>query len=613
MFKIEPFETLASFQNQINEVIYNPTRNTLLILSGNEIVNLELEGNKIPIALPDEIKVRKNLSKLFYKATKNLMAIIFDDSLYVLDLNAGEITFKTKCKTDKKNFSFNKVGNIIAFNESNSKIQISWLKEKRKKVIKDIDDLNELIFSQDTINFPFLIALGEETSIISYDNGKILSRIYFPSKQGIFTKNGDRLFLLGKETNSIRVYQSHKLDSDPKILNEILPKLRGIHSILLTPDDRILVGLSSEGLELWDITIPEQEVSLIWSKKQKKIINGIFFPNGQLFTSNSSGEIIIWNEPFILEDIRGVFKKFNDKVEEIKVEFRRIPQWVIDGNIDTLERMDLETVERIFKETKNIVDPPILLRFQPPDFSYWVEEVFKEDIILLSRIEEKSVESLKILEDHVQKLRKKFDEKRERHQRMLERCIFYLKSFATGTKVPIEQIANYLSVSSDEVTTFLRLLEREKRLPPGRLVSNIFGRLDFVSGYETVVSSNLQIEKTDIYSCYYCANSIISVDTHCTSCQKEVLKCKSCNIPITRNQEKIDCKYCNNAFHFLCYIDKVKVFSRCPHCKKELTKDEVENQFYKDTKEKARVSSSLGRMLQIKKSIKKENKNPFDF
>ena len=71
MFKIEPFEILTSFQNQISQMIYNPTRNTLLILSGNEVFNLMLEGSKTPINLPEEVNYYSVSNKLSHSQPRS--------------------------------------------------------------------------------------------------------------------------------------------------------------------------------------------------------------------------------------------------------------------------------------------------------------------------------------------------------------------------------------------------------------------------------------------------------------------------------------------------------------------------------------------------------------
>ncbi|OLS25977.1 MAG: hypothetical protein HeimC3_12510 [Candidatus Heimdallarchaeota archaeon LC_3] len=613
MYNNEISKIFFSDEKEINEIIYNPNKNNIILLSSNKNRTIDFEGNlSSPMIFPDEVKIKKIIHKSYFHPSRKLFTLNYDESICIFNLNSKEMVFQNKYKADEKIFAINKPGTMISFKEDNNKLQIIWLGEKKKKTVKIDEKINDIVFSPDSVNYRFLLVIGEDILVIPYDTGKIASKMFFSGKKGIFTSSGDRLFILGKETNTIRIYQTHKLDSNPKMLNEIYPKLRSTQTILLTPDNRILVALSPDGIELWDITIPEQEISLIWTKKVSNFVNGFFLPNGQLVTSSASRELSLWNESFLLEDIREIFKNFADKIEEIKIDLRRIPQWVIDGDIKNLGMMELENIERNLNEVKKIVDPPIISRFQPPNFPYWVDEVFSDEIAIFTRIEANSNNSITLLDQEVTKQHQQLQEKLERYQRIVDRCIFYLKSFAHGTKVQTEQISNYLSISSEETIKLLNKLEREKKLPPGRLVSNLFGRLDFISGYETVGTNHL-IERSDSFSCYYCANSINSIDTHCTNCQKEILRCKSCNVPVTRNQEKIDCNFCKETFHYLCYKGKVKIFHRCPHCKTEITKEQVEIQFYSDNKKNAQISSSLGRMLQIKKNIKKEEKNPFDF
>ncbi|MFW9930901.1 MAG: hypothetical protein ACFFD1_16050, partial [Candidatus Thorarchaeota archaeon] len=513
------------------------------------------------------------------------------------------------CDNPIRLIAFSSSGDLIAFEEETNKITILKIDTKEKKQIKIRIRISSIIFHPNIINEPYLFVLGNVFVIIDINKMKIVHSIDKNIKNGIITKKGDRLFGLNHESTTIDVYNLQKMGKQVDLITQIVPKLSTFHSIFISPDDRILIGLSTLGIELWDITIPGQEISLIWSKNISNIKMIEFLPNGWFYGLDNSKNLFLWSEALFLDEIRRIFQKFHENLEKFRQDYRKIPQWILDKKIDSINNSDIPLIESSLVNVKFIIEPPILNRFSPPNYPFWVKEVFIDELFSIKRLEEQVFDSMSLFQETVEAEKKKLMKKAEIHRYLINRCQFYLQSLTNGTKLSMNKLADYLSLTEQETLTLIKDLDENHQLIHGKILKDIFGRIEYIAGGNEYLDSTTLENPT----CFFCAAEIRESEKNCPECHKNIPYCSLCSKIISKRQDKLACAHCNVIFHDTCLKDKVRLFKRCPSCKTITSLEELEHRFKEEAEKKIRLRSSLGKMIELEKNIQFNKEETFDF
>ncbi|MBK5112659.1 MAG: hypothetical protein JJE41_03450 [Candidatus Heimdallarchaeota archaeon] len=77
-------------------------------------------------------------------------------------------------------------------------------------------------------------------------------------------------------------------------------------------------------------------------------------------------------------------------------------------------------------------------------------------------------------------------------------------------------------------------------------------------------------EKTKYYACYFCGEPLERETTICTACEKDILICIVCKLPISFGDELGKCSLCEGLAHYVHFHEWIKVMVYCPNCSKNI-------------------------------------------
>ncbi|MCF2144834.1 MAG: tetratricopeptide repeat protein, partial [Candidatus Heimdallarchaeota archaeon] len=81
--------------------------------------------------------------------------------------------------------------------------------------------------------------------------------------------------------------------------------------------------------------------------------------------------------------------------------------------------------------------------------------------------------------------------------------------------------------------------------------------------------------KLKIYTCYYCGTIIDRNKTICSKCNKKILKCNVCKLPISLGEKIAQCPMCLSKNHQIHLQEWVKTQGFCPNCLQKLSNNDV--------------------------------------
>jgi len=77
------------------------------------------------------------------------------------------------------------------------------------------------------------------------------------------------------------------------------------------------------------------------------------------------------------------------------------------------------------------------------------------------------------------------------------------------------------------------------------------------------------------FICYYCGNPLEIDSKVCPSCEKDVLQCNVCKLPISFGEDAGKCSLCESTGHMVHFQEWVKTQGICPTCLKKLPLDGI--------------------------------------
>lgn len=615
---------IANCSSTIRKIDFLNQTQTLFILNETNLFQLSHEGQLNLIKSKEFDKI----TTFVIDPRKSRLFISNASTIGIFDPITNETTIIAKNHDSIFNIVLNHTGDILAVLERNEKITLYEIESKAKKTIKNCENLQNIIFHPGGSTNPYAAVLGREIRLIDYIKGKIIEKFDYRAVDGCFSLTGDRFFTIDN-TNALHVFSL--VGQKIFLINDLQSRFKKLTCLSLAPEGRIVFTGSLDGWQMWDITIPKQETDLIYTQRIHDINAIYFYPDGHILTGHSPGHLIIWNDYFILENIRNIFYNAQNQFTKTRETLRKIPQWITQARIDSITPTDIEIAQKTVEETEILLTPSILIRFQPPNFPFWLIEVFSEEIEHLINMEKQILQGLNLIKEQIIKVNNTLEQEQLKHLQLLNRLKIYLETFVSGQRVNLSQIANYIQISTDHVLLLLRTLEREKQLKNGRLITDLFGNVSYIAGVVPTVesmstTSRLSVTDTQenisatvfiVASCYYCGSQINTSMAKCVNCGRDILKCSVCKNFITKNQERGNCPHCQTPYHLSCLENRIKVFGRCNNCRKEISEKDIQKHISEE-ETLARVNTSIEKMYSIyqqatKKHDEKNEDEKFNF
>ncbi|NHJ33451.1 MAG: hypothetical protein FK732_11375 [Asgard group archaeon] len=73
-------------------------------------------------------------------------------------------------------------------------------------------------------------------------------------------------------------------------------------------------------------------------------------------------------------------------------------------------------------------------------------------------------------------------------------------------------------------------------------------------------------DKTKYYACYFCGEPLERESEICPACEKDVLICIVCKLPISFGDDLGKCSICEGLAHYVHFHEWIKVMAYCPSC-----------------------------------------------
>lgn len=122
--------------------------------------------------------------------------------------------------------------------------------------------------------------------------------------------------------------------------------------------------------------------------------------------------------------------------------------------------------------------------------------------------------------------------------------------------------------SSNKVTSTLReklgfQVERI-RFPSDDISSEHLQFLEYLVDYNYL--QELKIDKSKYYTCCFCGEPLERDTKICPSCNKGILFCIVCELPISFGDDIGKCSLCEGLAHYVHFHEWIKVMGKCPKC-----------------------------------------------
>ena len=539
----------------------------------------------------------------------SLVAISYSKEITLNDFVSNMTKKSLETKNGSTNLIFSRDGRFLIIVDTKGILTLIGVHDGHRREIKKFDVDIKTVFHPGFPQQNIIVVLGTEILCLDSSRGRALWNLKRTFRDAAFSLDGLRLFIVGEE-NELDVYDTDKINFQPNLIRKVKLKFLTPKKLILSPDDRILFVLSDNGWELLDITVPEGETSLIWASAESHLTTASFLPDGKIILGNTDGIVLMSRTGFVLEEMRNESRKIQLFVDQYKEKLRRIPQWIVDGETKTINDDNYESRNIQLEEVNKELSPRIRERLSMAEWPFWAVDVFKHEMERISQLEENLLESGSEIRKELDIHRQKDEERKIRFLQVQENCIQYIRSFSTGTssRIPVEQIADYLGQDQAFVLRMLTDLDQKKLLPNSRLQPEVYGKgaAVVIGGSETMPGFSL-----DGQLCYFCS-SPLQGSMECGGCGKPVPICGVCGVSVLRGQDALIHDGCNRFFHLSCFLDKVGVFGRCPVCKSPISIEKAREAFQEQESSRIRVTSSLSRMFSIYKQTTKVTKENSD-
>lgn len=147
----------------------------------------------------------------------------------------------------------------------------------------------------------------------------------------------------------------------------------------------------------------------------------------------------------------------------------------------------------------------------------------------------------------------------------------FLSTVRPSIPVTLPRIAKFVDFPEEKMQNLLmKLLEENPDVGEYLELEQVFIRKENTEG----LIHNLRARYS---TCYYCGMPFDSIDLlTCSSCQKDILKCSVCKLPISFGEEIGQCNLCETKGHLHHLEEWVKTQGKCPNCLQEIPLQAIE-------------------------------------
>ncbi|MGC9777616.1 MAG: hypothetical protein HZR80_00060 [Candidatus Heimdallarchaeota archaeon] len=184
-----------------------------------------------------------------------------------------------------------------------------------------------------------------------------------------------------------------------------------------------------------------------------------------------------------------------------------------------------------------------------------------------------SLEMMKKLETLYTKLQQPYDQQkiiqeinyRRDKDSAYPKILELLSKVRPNIPVTLARIAKFVEFPDDKMESLLlKLIEENPGVWEYLDLEQVFIRKEDTDG----LINDLRVRYS---TCYYCGMPFDSVDvTSCSTCDKEILKCSVCKLPISSGEEIGKCSLCEAQGHLVHIEEWVKTQGKCSSCLQEL-------------------------------------------
>jgi tetratricopeptide (TPR) repeat protein len=163
-----------------------------------------------------------------------------------------------------------------------------------------------------------------------------------------------------------------------------------------------------------------------------------------------------------------------------------------------------------------------------------------------------------------QKIIKETNYRREKDS-AYPRILDFLSKVRSNIPVTLPRVAKFVNFPEERMEHLLKkLVEENPTLGEYLELEQVFIRKENTEAL-------LQNLKQRYSTCYYCGNPIESIEaTHCTSCEKTLLKCIVCKLSISFGEDVGQCSLCEAYAHLNHFEEWLKTQGTCPQCMQKL-------------------------------------------
>ena len=147
----------------------------------------------------------------------------------------------------------------------------------------------------------------------------------------------------------------------------------------------------------------------------------------------------------------------------------------------------------------------------------------------------------------------------------------FLSTVRPNIPVTLPRIAKFVDFPEDKMQVLLmKLLDANPEVGEYLELEQVFIRKEDTEN----LIHNLRARYS---TCFYCGTPFDSIDqTICSSCEKEILKCSVCKLPISFGEDIGQCTLCESKGHLVHMEEWVKTQGKCPSCLQEIPLQGIE-------------------------------------
>ncbi|MHA2366370.1 MAG: hypothetical protein ACXAC7_20605, partial [Candidatus Hodarchaeales archaeon] len=409
----------------------------------------------------------------------------------------------------------------------------------------------------------------------------------------------------GDSKGEIRIWNFDENTPHFKLINVLKGHKNEIQSMIENQSGEMLLSVDiKDHIIFFDCRVTKQETEMLTIPLNESLYDIKWgLEDGTFYTIHKTGIIRFW-EGFQIKLIEDTFQSIKQEFNQITSQISSIPKFIREGDINYIHVNEIKLIELKLQNTEKIFTPSITERFKDP---FWLVDNFSDTIEGLERIDKRIKNNIQILRDRMQDLLELERQKKLDLGQIKPNIIEYLNKISLGSKISVDFLAEYFKLSVDEILTILKQIENE--IDIGVLKREIIGNYWQMPNF---IPNTDSIRGIPTMLCYNCGSEYHTMTNICPSCEQKTKKCNICNKMIAKNQVVIPCPSCNEDFHFACFEGKIKLFGRCPTCRKIVDFESVKHKLSLQQKKAEKINISLSRMISMAKSHVDEEKDEDD-